>query len=480
MTRMSARLLFVPDGQDVQDRQHDEHEAERTLEERGHVPTWSNRRAGSKFLESRAGRGGATVPASRGGRVTSPEDRALQWPAVDLSAAEARRLAIAAQGLAARPPRAGAAELLAMVRRLGVVQLDSVNVLARSHYLVAWSRLGAYDQAAFDRLSHEAPRALFEYWGHEASLLPVELQPALRWRMARAKHDAWGRMRAIARKRTLVGNVLRAVAARGPVRAGEIEVAARPKTERGWWAWSEAKTAIEWLFWSGQVTAAARRQFERLYDLPERVLPAEIVTAPALAEREAQRVLVEQAARALGVATAADLRDYYRLPLAGARAAIADLVEAGTLVPARVEGWTKPAYVHAGARPPRTVDARALLSPFDSLIWTRERTHRMFGMRFRLEVYTPAPRRVHGYYVLPLLLGDALVARVDLKADRAAGALQVQAAHLEPDRRAKPVAAALAGELRALAGWLGLERVAVARRGDLAAALAREVTARRR
>jgi len=387
---------------------------------------------------------------------------------MDLSAADARRLAIAAQGLAERPD-----SLLAMVRQLGVVQLDSVNVLARSHYLVAFARLGAYDPAAFDRLSHEAPRDVFEYWGHEASLLPVELQPALRWRMANAKHDAWGRMRAIAKKRTLVGKVLAAIAEKGPVRAGEIDIASKPKTERGWWAWSEAKTAIEWLFWSGQVTAASRRQFERLYDLPERVLPAAIVGAQTIDEHAAHRLLVERAAQALGVATEADLRDYYRLPLASSRAAIAALAEGGTLVRATVEGWTKPAFVHRDVRAPRTVDAHALLSPFDSLIWTRERTDRMFGMKFRLEVYTPAPKRVHGYYVLPFLLGDELVARVDLKADRAASTLRVQAAHLEPKQKGKLVAPALMRELRAMAAWMKLERVVVEKRGDLATTLAR-------
>ena len=394
-----------------------------------------------------------------------------------LSAVDARRLAITAQGLANRPKSAGADELLAMVRRLGVVQLDSVNVLARSHYLVAWARLGAYAPAAFDELSHAAPRRVFEYWGHEASLLPVELQPALRWRMARAKDEAWGRMRAIAKKRALVGKVLAAVAEGGPVRVGEIQgeisLRAKPKTERGWWAWSEAKTAIEWLFWSGQVTAASRRQFERLYDLPERVLPAEIVGAPTISEPEAHRILVERAVRAHGVATEADLRDYYRLPLAGARVAIAELEEMGTLVRAHVEGWTKPGFVHRDVEAPRSVEARALLSPFDSLIWFRDRTHRMFDMKFRLEVYTPAPKRVHGYYVLPFLLGDALVARVDLKADRAVSTLRVQAAHLESHAKAKTVVGPLMDELRAMASWMGLEQVVVEKRGDLAPALSR-------
>ena len=384
----------------------------------------------------------------------------------DLSAPDARRMAIAAQGLDRR-----GGELLAIARRLGVIQLDSVNVLARSHYLVAFARAGAYEPAALDRLSHEAPRRLFEYWGHEASLIPVELQPALRWRMARAKDDAWRHVRAMAKKRVLCGKVLQAVADGGPLRAGVLET--KPKGERGWWAWSDTKSAIEWLFWCGQVTSSSRKQFERLYDLPERVLPPEIVAAPTIAEDAAHRMLVERSALAIGVGTETDLRDYYRLPLANTRTAIAELVEAGTLVPAKVEGWSKPAYVHRDAPSPQPVDARALLSPFDNLIWTRERTDRMFGMKFRLEIYTPAPKRVHGYYVLPFLLGDALVARLDLKADRAASTLRVQAAHAEPRVSAKNIVAPLTEELRAMASWLGLEHVAIENRGDLASTLAR-------
>jgi uncharacterized protein len=397
----------------------------------------------------------------------------------DLSAADARRIAIAAQGLAApRPPAVGAAELRAMIERLGVVQLDSVNVLARSHYLVAWSRLGAYDPALLDRLSHAAPRAVFEYWGHEASLLPVELQPQLRWRMARAHLDAWGRIRAIRSRRGLVAKVLSAVAERGPLSVGELGVPVRPKTQRGWWAWSDVKVAIEWLFWSGQVTSAHRHAFERAYDLPERVLPPEIVAAPTPPEAEAHAALVDRAARALGVATAADLRDYYRLRPEPAARAIEALCEAGVLRPVTVLGWRKPGYLHRDAPPPRPVEGRAaLLSPFDSLIWQRERTERMFGMRFRLEIYTPAPRRTYGYYVLPFLLGDELAARVDLKADRPARTLRVLAAHAEPGRRSGPVAEALARELRGLAAWLGLPAVAVARRGDLARALAAQLAA---
>lgn len=398
----------------------------------------------------------------------------------ELSAADARRIAIAAQGLAAPRPRqaADAAAVRAMVERLGAVQLDSVNVLARSHYLVGWSRLGAYDPALLDGLSSSAPRSVFEYWGHEASLLPVALWPLMQWRMARAHLEAWGQIRAMSRRRALVGKVLAAVAERGPVRAGELEVAARPRAERGWWAWSEVKVAIEWLFWSGQVTSAHRRTFERVYDLPVRVLPPEVLAAPVPPEAEAQAALVERAARALGVGTEGDLRDYYRLKPAPARRALGALVEAGVLRAVTVEGWRGPAYVHRDmpAAGPWSGGRAAVLSPFDSLIWRRERTERMWGMRFRLEIYTPAPRRVHGYYVLPFLLGDDLVARVDLKADRDARTLRIPAAHLEPGRPRGEVAEALAAELRGLAAWLGLERVAVARRGDLARALAAQLT----
>ena len=403
-----------------------------------------------------------------------------------LSAAAARRIALAAQGLAGpRPSRVDRRALRGLVERLGVVQIDSVNVLVRSHYLPAWSRLGAYDRDALDALAHEAPRVAFEYWGHEASILPVAVQPLLRWRMARAGEDAWGRVRRLAeQKPELVRDVLAIVKERGPIAASDIELAeqSRVRGRAGWWEWSETKVAIEWLFWSGQVTSARRRGFERLYDLPERVIPPEILARPTPAEADAQRELVAIAARALGIATETDLRDYFRLPVAGARAAVGALVEAGELVPVAVESWAKPAYLHREAAVPARAGAQraALLSPFDSLIWTRERTERMFGMKVRLEIYTPAHKRVHGYYVLPLLLGDRLAARVDLKADRAEGALRVQAAHAEPELPAAKVAAALAGELAGLARWLGLERVVVARKGDLATALARAIAPRTR
>jgi hypothetical protein len=384
-----------------------------------------------------------------------------------LSAAEARRLALAAQGFAA-----AGRTLRSVVDRVALIQLDSVNVLVRAHYLPAFSRLGPYRTELLDRAAHRAPRRLFEYWGHEASLIRVELQPALRWRMARAADDAWAGVRRVQRDQPeLVARVLDAIGERGPVAASEL-AGKRPRRSGPWWEWSDVKRACEWLFWSGQVTSARRRGFERLYDVPERVLPAAVVAAPTPPVDEAQRELVRVAARALGVAAERDLRDYFRLPVADARARVAELVEDGELVPVAVEGWRETAYVPPGVRVPRRVEASALVGPFDSLLWERSRVERLFGFRFRLEVYVPAPRRVHGYYVLPFLLGDRLVARVDLKADRQAGALLVRAAHAEP--HAPPeAAAALRDEIDRMAVWLGLERTAVARRGDLAGALAR-------
>jgi uncharacterized protein YcaQ len=399
---------------------------------------------------------------------------ARRKPIDRLSAAQARRMALAAQGFA-NPPSGREPDGWALRRvldRVGLIQIDSVNVLARAHYLPLFSRLGPYDTQLLDRAAHRAPRRLFEYWGHEASLLPVTTQPLLRWRMERAGDDAWGGIRRIQEERPeLVAEVLEEVRARGPVAAGEVLSHERPARSGPWWGWSDVKRAFEWLFWSGQITSARRRGFERLYDLPERVLPAEVVAAPTPSVEDAQRDLVRIAARALGVGAERDLRDYFRLPVADARARIGEHVEAGELWPVGVEGWSGPAFVHPQARLPRSVHARALVGPFDSLVWERPRVERLFGFRYRIEIYVPRPKRVHGYYVLPFLLGDRLVARVDLKADRAAGVLRVQASHAEP--HAPPeTAAELAAELETMAGWLGLGGVAVQPRGDLAAPLA--------
>jgi uncharacterized protein len=394
-------------------------------------------------------------------------------PVERLSAAQARRIALAAQGFA--DPRPGNPPSGWAVRRLfdrvGLVQIDSVNVLQRAHYLPLFSRAGPYDTALLDRAAYYAPRRLFEYWGHEASLLPVALQPALRWRMDRAAHEAWGGMQRVQRERPdLVAQVLDEVRERGPVAASEVLEHDRPKRTGPWWDWSDVKRAFEWLFWSGQITSARRRGFERLYDLPERVLPPEVLSAPTPSLEEAQRTLLRVGARSLGVASESDLRDYFRLPAPESKLRLPELLEAGELLPVDVEGWRTPGYLDPGARLPRRVEARALIGPFDSLVWERPRAERIFGFRYRIEIYVPAPKRVHGYYVLPFLLGDRLVARVDLKADRKGSALRVQAAHAEADAPAE-TASELRAELEAMAGWLGLERLDVVPRGDLAPAL---------
>jgi len=397
-------------------------------------------------------------------------------PAERVTLAQARRIAIAAQGLArSRPGGAiGRRHLTAVAARLGVVQIDSINVVSRSHYLPFFARLGPYPRPVLDRVTGET-RDLFEYWGHEASFLPIALQPALRWRMARASTTAWGRMQRIESERPgYVRAVLEEVRARGPLAASDL-------TEGGaavgpWWGWADGKTALEWLFWSGQVTSAGRRRsFERVYDLPERVLPAAVLAAPTPSVEDAHRMLVLQAARALGIASARHLADYYRMRMDDVRPRIGELVEQGDLVAVRVGEAAAPWFLHVGARRPRRVEARALLSPFDSLVWERGRTETLFGVRYRIEVYTPAPRRVHGYYVLPFLLGDALAARVDLKADRAAGRLLVQAAWAEPGTDASTTAHELAAELALMAAWLELESVVVAERGDLSVPLRRAV-----
>jgi uncharacterized protein len=392
-----------------------------------------------------------------------------------LPAGLARRIALAAQGFA-EPRSSGEVsvrQLRRMTERLAVVQIDSVNVLSRSHYLPAFSRLGAYPRAALDDLTARR-HAVFEYWAHEASFLPVRLQPYLRWRMAAAEQHAWGNMVRIQRERPgYVAEVLDRVRTAGPLKAGDL---AEPRPDRAgaMWNWHDGKIALEWLFFTGEITATHRTTaFEKVYDVTERVLPAHVLRAPTPEPVDAVRELVRTAARALGVATERDLRDYFRLRPEATRQAVAELADAGELQPVEVVGWGAPAWLDPAARRPRWVRARALLSPFDSLVWERPRVERIFDFRYRLEIYTPAAKRVHGYYVLPFLLGDRLVARVDLKADRQAGVLRVQAAHGEEGIERPRVAAALAEELRLMAGWLELDGVGVAAHGDLAADLVR-------
>jgi uncharacterized protein len=396
-----------------------------------------------------------------------------------LSLTEARRIALAAQGFGEpRPaPAHDKRALRRLIGRLGVVQIDSVNVLARAHTLPAFSRLGPYRIGDLQALAYAGRRrALFEYWGHEASLLPVALQPMLRWRMARASRGEgiYKTLATFARERgELIAQVQREIADRGPLRAGELSH--QHKGDGGWWGWSDGKRALEWLFWTGAVSTATRYEtFERAYDLSERVLPKAIVEAPTPAEAEAQRHLLRIAAGALGIASERCLRDYFRLPVADARARIAELVEAGDLLPIAVQSAFPSAYLYRHARHPRPMAAQALLAPFDPLIWQRQRAELLFGARIRLELYTPPEKRVHGYYVLPFLLGDRIVARVDLKAERARAVLRVQAVHGEAGI-ATAVVEPLALELRLMARWLGLHRVEVRPAGNLARPLAAAV-----
>ncbi len=381
----------------------------------------------------------------------------------DLSLDEARRIALAAQGFADPAPR-GKVDVRLLRRvfaRVGLIQIDSVNVLVRSHYLPLFSRLGGYDPALLELAAYGRERSLFEYWGHEASLLPVEQHPLLRWRMdlARRGETGWARVkRMIVEQPRVLAGLRDTIAERGPMAAGDFEGA---RGKGSWWGWSDVKTALEALFWCGEITTARRRGFERVYDLTERVLPSAMLDRPTPAKSDAQRELVRISARACGIASERELRDYYRLDLTDARARVAELVDSGELVRVAVEGLRGERYLVRGARLPRTIAARALLSPFDSLIWERARNRELFGFDFRLEIYVPQHKRVHGYYVLPLLLGERLVARVDLKHDRQAGVLRAIATHLEPGARKREVAPALRAELHAMARWLGAREVGV-------------------
>lgn len=378
---------------------------------------------------------------------------------IDLSAAQARRIALAAQGFGvSKPVAVNAGHLRRTIERLGLHQIDSVNVVARAHYLPAFSRLGPYDTALLDRAAWgpSSKRTLFEYWAHEASLLPLDLHPLLRWRMVRADEGraGYGSMRAYAgERRGEALAILDRIRGEGPLAASDFE-----SSRTGWWEWSDAKRSLEWLFYAGHVTTRTRRRsFERVYDLTERVIPAAVLGFPTPDEADAQVELTGIAARALGVATAGELRDYFRLNPEDGRGAVERLVGEGVLLPARVPGWPA-AFLHRDARIPRRVRTRALLAPFDPLVWERGRAERLFGFRYRIEIYTPAAKRRHGYYVLPFLLDEALVARVDVKADRQAGRLLVHAVHLEPN--APPhTREELAAELRLMADWLGLDAV---------------------
>ncbi|UEA34981.1 winged helix DNA-binding domain-containing protein [Mycobacterium avium subsp. avium] len=393
-----------------------------------------------------------------------------------LSVAQARRIAVAAQGFT-EPRPAGAvtrAHLNRLISKIQVLQLDSVSVTVRAHYAPVFSRLGPYDREVLDRAAWgpRSSRLLVEYWAHEAALMAVEDWPLLRWRMRQYRHGRWGTHIVQANPR-LADAVVAAVAELGPSTAGQIEahLAAEPRRRKGaWWNRSDTKWVAEALFAAGVLTTATRVGFARHYDLVERVLPADVL-ARRVDDDEAIRELTLRAAGALGVGTEADIRDYFRLSAAQVKPAIAELVAAGDLERVEVAGWPAPAYLRAGRAVPRTDRGTALLCPFDPLIFFRPRVERLFEFHYRIEIYTPAAKRRHGYYVWPLLMDGRLAARVDLKADRAEGTLRVLGAFAEPQAPRPRVAAALAGELWSMASWLGLGGLSVADRGDLAPAL---------
>ncbi|KQT89358.1 cytoplasmic protein [Marmoricola sp. Leaf446] len=395
-----------------------------------------------------------------------------------LSAAQARRVALVAQGFrdpVHQPPTLRT--LSRTLERTGVLQVDSVNVLQRAHYLPLYSRMGPYDPDLLGRASEVRPRRMVEYWAHVQAFMPVELWPVMQHRMAGFRTSPrWGGW--LATNPGLVDRVREDVAARGPTTARDLDDGAPRSREHWGWNWSEARKALDWLYLVGELAIAGRTaSFECVYDLPERVLPAAVLATPTPSPEEATRELVRRAARSHGVATVRCLSDYYRLQRsmggpgqAATARAVAELVESGELLPARVEGWARPAYLHRDAVLPRRVHVRSLVSPFDPLVWERERTERLFDFHYRIEIYVPQHLRRHGYYVLPFVLGDRIVARVDLKADRPGGRLLVQAAYAEPGAPSD-TAPELAAELRRTADWLGLDDVVVRDRGDLAPAL---------
>lgn len=409
-----------------------------------------------------------------------------------LSRAQARRVALAAQGFLDPPHAMPTLRTFdRTLARTGVLQVDSVNVLQRAHYMPLYSRMGPYDAhpttGLLARAAEKRPRRVLEYWAHVQAFMPVDLWPLMQHRMDfyRASRGKWWKDV----EDSMIERVRLAVAAQpGPVTARELELvigSGGPRSKEHWgWNWSEARKTLDYLYQIGELAIAGRtNQFEVRYDLPERVLPPHVLALPIPTPQEAVTELVRRAARSHGVASTACLADYYRLrqqpdprrpELPSAAVAVAHLVEEGELLPVRVEGWRRQAYLHRDARLPRRVAARTLLSPFDPVVWERARTEALFDFHYRIEIYTPPAERVHGYYVLPFLLGEELVARVDLKADRGAadgGVLRVAAAWAEPGAPAG-TAAELAAELRRLAGWLGLAGVAVAPRGDLAPELA--------
>jgi uncharacterized protein YcaQ len=395
-----------------------------------------------------------------------------------LTQGQARRIALAAQGFGRRPSgTVTMRHLQRVLDHVGQFQIDSVNVCVRAHYVPLFARLGSYDQALLDRAGNARPRRVYEFWGHAASLIDVELEPALRFRAAAHRDQPWHAMRRVLEEQpALVEKVYAQVAARGPLTARQIEHD-EARTSGSWWNWSGAKSALEWLFYIGDLTSAGRNsQFERRYDLPSRVLPAHVLAAPTPTEEQGRLMLARRAAAGLGVFTAPWLAEYFYTDRQRTAVALAELVATGEVEPVAVKGWSAPAYLWAAAARPRRVAVDALISPFDSLAYDRKRLLEVFGTDYRIGLYTPKADRVHGYYVYLFVMDDAIAARVDLKSDRKASALLVQSAWLEDGSPVGETAVRLARELRLMADWLGLEHVQVKPVGTLSAVLAAQAT----
>ena len=393
----------------------------------------------------------------------------------EISRDSARRIALAAQGFATPRPtgRIDRRHLRRVIDSVGLIQIDSVNVLVRSQEMPLFSRLGNHPRTLIPDAT--AAGELFEYWCHEASHLPVSMHPLIRWRMDEARNGSmWPGLRRIAEsKPKLMKEIRDRIYNDGPLVAGDVRTRTGPKGS--WWDWDEGKAVLEYLFWTGEITAQRRpNDFARVYYAPHDVLPKEILKMPTPSQSEARREMLLLAARSVGVGTAADLFDYHRQKPQQAKPYLTELVEEGLIEQVRVEGWRDPAYMLPDTLRPRSVDVRALVSPFDSLVWCRPRIERLFDFHYRIEIYVPAPKRVYGYYVLPFVLGDRIVARVDLKADRHAGELLVPGAFSEDNVDIKHVASELMLELREMATWLGLDRVRIGTNGDLATLLAKQ------
>ena len=390
-----------------------------------------------------------------------------------LSLVESRRIALAAQGFASPRPTAAVTQrhVAGVLGNVGVIQIDSVNVLVRSQELPLFARLGSHKRTAIAEATKRGK--IFEYWAHEAAHIPVELHPLFRWKMEAARRGDsthWGLSRFYTANKAFVESIYRRVVSDGPLSSRELSVRKVPKGT--WWDWDEAKTALEYLFWTGRVMSRARgNDFSRIYDIPERVLPESILAVVTPSEHDARKALIARSGASMGIATASDLADYFRQKLTVIRPLIKELVEEGDLREVRVEGWKDVAFLHSSARLPKSIETRALLSPFDSLVWCRPRNERLFNFHYRIEIYTPQHKRIYGYYVLPFMLNGEVVGRVDLKADRVNGALLVHGAYAEAGIAPARIANSLADELLLMAAWLDLADVVVARRGNLSAAL---------